>query len=149
MAALAYCANCRSNFTDPDDVAAIVSSENHMCRGCDAVRGADGPHENLSSFQPAMPPVAFNAVPVEAVTQRNAPVSELPAVDYGVKPDPGSPGLDDGRVIPHDPTTVDDTAPKSGLSKVVDKFNPFSKHEDDTTLHSGDTLEVTKSDGAA
>lgn len=78
MSATAYCSNCRSNFTNPDDVANILRTAPHYCRGCEAVRGDAGPHENASPFQPAMKPVDTNEVPAEALVQRTQSISEIP-----------------------------------------------------------------------
>ncbi len=51
MATIAYCTNCKANFTDKDEVASILGAAPHHCRGCARVaaeRGRDEP-ESLAA----------------------------------------------------------------------------------------------------
>ncbi len=62
MSSVAYCANCRANFSDPSEVASIVGGPKGMCVGCSSV--VEVPHENASPFQPVA--VANVDTPVES-----------------------------------------------------------------------------------
>lgn len=72
MANVAYCANCRANFSDPAEVASITGSGKGMCVGCSSL--VEVPHENASPFQPVAAAAVVDDEPAAEVDEPAADV---------------------------------------------------------------------------